>query len=53
MRLLPFEGFDPPIVIAKMDATAHYCKGTVSKFDVKGYPTMKLVADGKKLRHCI
>ena len=40
---------DPPIPIAKVDATEEKDLGT--RFDVKGYPTLKIFRKGKEFEY--
>ncbi|KAL9242087.1 hypothetical protein vseg_016123 [Gypsophila vaccaria] len=39
---------DPPIVLAKVDANEDVNKGLASEFDVKGFPTIKILRNGGK-----
>ncbi|KAK9750364.1 hypothetical protein RND81_02G191200 [Saponaria officinalis] len=39
---------DPPIVLAKVDANEESNKELASQFDVKGYPTIKILRNGGK-----
>lgn len=39
---------DPPIVLAKVDANEEKNKALASEYDVKGYPTLKIVRNGGK-----
>jgi len=39
---------DPPIVLAKVDANEEKNKELAMEYDVKGYPTIKIVRNGGK-----
>lgn len=39
---------DPPILLAKVDANAEENKELASQFDVKGFPTIKILRNGGK-----
>lgn len=38
---------DAPIVLAKIDATAQTSSGWTSRFNVKGFPTLKIIRKGE------
>ncbi|XP_050235393.1 protein disulfide-isomerase [Mercurialis annua] len=40
---------DPPIVLAKVDANEESNKDLASEYDIKGFPTLKIVRNGGKL----
>ncbi|OVA07932.1 Thioredoxin [Macleaya cordata] len=40
---------DPPIVLAKVDANDELNKGLASEFEVRGFPTLKILRNGGKL----
>jgi len=39
---------DPPIVLAKVDANEEKNKALATEYDVRGYPTLKIVRNGGK-----
>ncbi|XP_031273106.1 protein disulfide-isomerase-like [Pistacia vera] len=39
---------DPPIVLAKVDANEEANKDLATKFEIKGFPTLKILRDGGK-----
>lgn len=39
---------DPPIVLAKVDANEEANKDLATKFEVSGFPTLKILRDGGK-----
>ncbi|KAL5982766.1 disulfide-isomerase [Asimina triloba] len=39
---------DPPIILAKVDANDEVNKGIASEYDVKGFPTLKILRKGGK-----
>jgi len=39
---------DPPVVLAKVDANEEKNKDLASEYDVRGYPTIKIVRNGGK-----
>lgn len=39
---------DPPIILAKIDASDEANKQLSTKFDVNGFPTLKILRDGGK-----
>ena len=36
---------EPPIILAKVDASEEQNKGLATEFDVQGYPTLKIIRD--------
>lgn len=34
---------DPPIILAKVDSNEEFNKGLATKYEVKGFPTMKII----------
>lgn len=40
---------DPPVALAKVDANEEKNKGLASDYDVKGFPTIKILRDGGKI----
>ncbi|KAE8715463.1 Protein disulfide-isomerase [Hibiscus syriacus] len=39
---------DPPVILAKVDANEEANKGLANQYDVKGYPTLKILRNGGK-----
>ncbi|KAK8552283.1 hypothetical protein V6N13_120694 [Hibiscus sabdariffa] len=39
---------DPPVILAKVDANEEANKGLANEYDVKGYPTLKILRNGGK-----
>lgn len=39
---------DPPVVLAKVDANEDVNKELASEFDIKGFPTLKILRNGGK-----
>ena len=39
---------DPPVILAKVDANEEANKGIASEYDVKGFPTIKILRNGGK-----
>ncbi|KAF6152824.1 hypothetical protein GIB67_004653 [Kingdonia uniflora] len=39
---------DPPVILAKVDANEEINKELASEYDIKGFPTLKLIRDGGK-----
>ncbi|KAM5548522.1 hypothetical protein ABKV19_000100 [Rosa sericea] len=39
---------DPPVILAKVDANEEANKGLASEYDVKGFPTIKIIRNGGK-----
>ncbi|XP_010538989.1 PREDICTED: protein disulfide-isomerase-like [Tarenaya hassleriana] len=40
---------DPPILLAKVDANNEVNRGLASQYEVRGYPTLKILRDGGKV----
>lgn len=40
---------DPPVILAKVDANEEANKGLASEYDVKGFPTIKILRNGGKI----
>lgn len=40
---------DPPVVLAKVDANEEKNKDLASEYDIKGFPTIKILRDGGKI----
>lgn len=40
---------DPPVVLAKVDANEEKNKGLASEYDIKGFPSVKILRDGGKI----
>lgn len=40
---------DPPVILAKVDANEEASKGLANDYDVKGFPTIKILRDGGKI----
>jgi len=40
---------DPPVILAKVDANEEANKGLASEYEVKGFPTIKILRNGGKI----